>query len=546
MRNPSHHQADAQWTHISSIVQRFIPNEPLSEQMSFMHRIHNRNTHFAASKITWIISDNSQLQMISEGQFLPFHLNKYNQPEVKQWHWGLALHLDLDLTFGPLQACTLLVLSPQLLHYMLLWHPCASNLVCGTLQSMARHTGTFCKGHIEISCISLPFPCSRHCSVNVVSHPLLLNNFFREMMLTEMPFRSKCQNSHTWIAICVIPVALLNRCQYNCGPESHMIVQLHIFLQMGKPLHTLLLHYHGLQGWLLTSAQQQVCIHHGHICQVENKFCGPQECFPVHIVTFQDLVPKVNCFDTVVVVQNGICTPVPLALTRTMHLGYGGLVDGWHKVKDLPVTNCHGKKFVVIAAPPTNEFGFGFDLFTHFTERNGPVFLVASYSATESCCPAQESCCQVWTWVEIISVQMVPLIQQAILVHHLYHCCRDHSCVLCVTHQWTLSKFEHGSVQDIIPFLYEWKHTFPLKFLGFFVHSLCSCRDLETQAVAKISLWHRIQFEVKFVRLVFVECSKPAHTMESASCLIKPKGMIWCQWWPEWILQSWNNVPDFG
>lgn len=80
------------------------------------------------------------------------------------------------------------------------------------------------------------------------------------------------------------------------------------------------------------------------------------------------------------------------------------------------------------------------DFFTFlacFIESYWPKFLVTSHCATESCGPFEESHCQMEAGVEVVSVQVVTLIQQSILMHHLYHGC-SHTDDICAWHDRTL------------------------------------------------------------------------------------------------------------
>ncbi len=107
-------------------------------------------------------------------------------------------------------------------------------------------------------------------------------------------------------------------------------------------------------------------------------------------------------------------------------------------MKDPPVANGHREQLVIFASPPADFFRSGLNLLTGFT-------------------------------------------QQRVLVHHLHHCFRNEG-------HWTLPKLQHKLRWGIIAFLYQWKHTFPLKLLCFFVPSLCPSGNLKTQAVTRISL----------------------------------------------------------
>ncbi len=325
-----------------------------------------------------------------------------------------------------------------------------------------------------------------------------------------------------------------------------MIVQLEIFTQMRKILYALLLHDNPFHVFHLASAQQEVRIHHSHICQVEHKFHGPQESPVIHLITFQYFVPEIYRFHAVIVVKHSVGTPVPLPLWRDVDLAHGGIVDCWDKMKDPPVANGHCEQLFIFASPPADFFGPGLNFLTGFTKHDEPISFVGANCSTKSSWPCEESCCQMRTRIKIVHVQVVTLIQQTELVHHLHDCFQNEGHFLGHPRHWTLPQFQHGLMWGIVALLYEWKHTFPLKLLCFFVPSLCPSWHLKTQAVTRISLWNCIQLQMVFVRLVLIEGVKPAHTMKCTGSLIQAKGTVWCKGGPEWTLESGNYVPDLG
>ena len=107
---------------------------------------------------------------------------------------------------------------------------------------------------------------------------------------------------------------------------------------------------------LLAASPQQISIHHGHVPQMKHQLVGPLLRFAVHLIAFENFVPKVNCLHAVIVIKNRIRPPVPFFLAWNTDQRLGRIVNGTDQVENFSVPNGHGQKLIALTPPPNNVF----------------------------------------------------------------------------------------------------------------------------------------------------------------------------------------------
>ncbi len=97
----------------------------------------------------------------------------------------------------------------------------------------------------------------------------------------------------------------------------------------------------------------------------------------------------------------------------------------------------------------------GFDLLNLLAGLSGslvegyqPQLLVDVDSPTKTCGPLQESKGQVQAGIKVVCVELIPLVQKAVLVHHLHHGCTNPNNSGAMLDR-AFSKLQHGLVTDI-------------------------------------------------------------------------------------------------